>query len=156
MENFNKNKPECLPFVCLMTTKKEKRVKVVSEMLCIKLKKFLLISVLMFVVSSILFAMNSYAAAESGVLFGTLTDAGSKIFTGMREIIFAVSGFGIVAVAIGGFFGNLNWKWLSAIIIGLIVIATTAAIINYMVDSDAITSTQIQDTLINAKSLPQK
>lgn len=69
----------------------------------------------------------------------------------MREIIFAVSGFGIVAIAIGGFFGNLNWKWLSAIIIGLVVIATTAAIINYMVDSDvAVTTLKIQDTLIHA------
>ncbi len=113
-------------------------------MLYIKLKKFLFLSVLMFVVSSVLFATNSYA------LFETLTDSGVEIFTGMREIIFAVSGFGIVAVAIGGFFGNLNWKWLSAIIIGLVVIATTAAIINYMVDSEAITSEQIQDTLIKA------
>ena len=113
-------------------------------MLCVKLKKFLFLSMLMFVVSSVLFATDSYA------LFETLTQSGTEIFTGMREIIFAVSGFGIVAIAIGGFFGNLNWKWLSAIIIGLVVIATTAAIINYMVDSTAITAKQIQDTLIQA------
>lgn len=135
MVNFYKNKPESLPFA-------HKRVE--KKMLCIKLKKFLFLSVLMFVVSSVLFATDSYA------LFETLTQSGSKIFMGMREIIFAVAGFGIVAVAIGGFFGNLNWKWLSAIIIGLVVIATTAAIINYMVDSNAITSAQIQDTLIKA------
>lgn len=141
MVNFNQNKPQSLPFVHKQTKKNKK---VVNEMLCVKLKKFLFLSVLMFVVSSVLFATNSYA------LFETLTDSGVKIFTGMREIIFAVSGFGIVAVAIGGFFGNLNWKWLSAIIIGLVVIATTAAIINYMVDSEAITSEQIQDTLIKA------
>lgn len=144
MVNLNKNKPQSLPFVCSKTTENVKNSKVVSNMLCVKLKKFLLISALMFVVSSVLFATDSYA------LFETLTKAGTDIFAGMREIIFAVSGFGIVAVAIGGFFGNLNWKWLSAIIIGLIVIATTAAIINYMVDSDAITSEQIQDTLIKA------
>lgn len=144
MVNLNKNKPQSLPFVCSKTAEKVKFVKVVSEMLCVKLKKFLFVSALMFVVSSVLFATDSYA------LFETLTKSGTEIFDGMREIIFAVSGFGIVAVAIGGFFGNLNWKWLSAIIIGLIVIATTAAIINYMVDSDAITSEQIQDTLIKA------
>ena len=148
MVNFKQNKPEGLPFVRSDATETNKIAKVVSKMLCVKLKKFLFLSMLMFVVSSVLFATDSYA--DSYALFETLTDSGTKIFTGMREIIFAVSGFGIVAVAIGGFFGNLNWKWLSAIIIGLVVIATTAAIINYMVDSTAITAEQIQDTLIQA------
>ena len=147
MVNFKQNKPEGLPFVRSDATETNKIAKVVSKMLCVKLKKFLFLSMLMFVVSSVLFATDSYALYA---LFETLTDSGIKIFTGMREIIFAVSGFGIVAVAIGGFFGNLNWKWLSAIIIGLVVIATTAAIINYMVDSTAITAEQIQDTLIQA------
>lgn len=94
MVSFNQNKPIRLPFVRKQTKKNKK---VVNEMLCVKLKKFLFLSVLMFVVSSVLFATNSYA------LFETLTDSGVEIFTGMREIIFAVSGFGIVAVAIGGF-----------------------------------------------------
>ena len=146
MVNFKQNKPEGLPFVRSDATETNKIAKVVSKMLCVKLKKFLFLSMLMFVVSSVLFATDSYSYA----LFETLTQSGTEIFTGMREIIFAVSGFGIVAVAIGGFFGNLNWKWLSAIIIGLVVIATTAAIINYMVDSTAITAEQIQDTLIQA------
>lgn len=147
MVNFKQNKPEGLPFVRSDATETNKIAKVVSKMLCVKLKKFLFLSMLMFVVSSVLFATDSYALYA---LFETLTQSGTEIFTGMREIIFAVSGFGIVAVAIGGFFGNLNWKWLSAIIIGLVVIATTAAIINYMVDSTAITAEQIQDTLIQA------
>lgn len=149
MVNFKQNKPEGLPFVRSDATETNKIAKVVSKMLCVKLKKFLFLSMLMFVVSSVLFATDSYAL-DSYALFETLTQSGTEIFTGMREIIFAVSGFGIVAVAIGGFFGNLNWKWLSAIIIGLVVIATTAAIINYMVDSTAITAEQIQDTLIQA------
>lgn len=149
MVNFKQNKPEGLPFVRSDATETNKIAKVVSKMLCVKLKKFLFLSMLMFVVSSVLFATDSYALFETHALFETLTDSGTKIFIGMREIIFAVSGFGIVAVAIGGFFGNLNWKWLSAIIIGLVVIATTAAIINYMVDT-AITAEQIQDTLIQA------
>jgi type IV secretory pathway VirB2 component (pilin) len=84
-----------------------------------------------FALSSILFP-NESMAAESGV-FQTLIDRGTEIFTGMRQIIFAVSGFGIIAVAIGGFFGNLNWKWLAAIGIGLFVLSSTAAIIDYMV-----------------------
>lgn len=148
MENFNQNKPQSLPFVCSKNIKNKKFKKVVSNMLCVKLKKFLLISLMTFVVSSVLFATNSFA--EDKALFSNLTSSGVEIFKGMREIIFAVSGFGIVAVAIGGFFGNLNWKWLSAIIIGLIVIATTAAIINYMVDSDVTTAMDLHDTLVTA------
>ena len=62
----------------------------------------------------------------------------------MREIIFAVSGFGIIAIAVGGFFGNFNWKWLGAIIIGLMVIALTSGIIQYMVGADVL---NVTDTL---------
>ena len=141
MVNFKQNKPEGLPFVRSDATETNKIAKVVSKMLCVKLKKFLFLSMLMFVVSSVLFATDSYA------LFETLTQSGTEIFTGMREIIFAVSGFGIVAIAIGGFFGNLNWKWLGAIIIALVVIATTGELINAITGCTEFTSSMITDTL---------
>ena len=96
-------------------------------MLSINFKKLVLFSLIAYAGSSILFATDSYA------VFGALVEKGVEIFVGLREIIFAVAGFGIIAVAIGGFFGNLNWKWLAAIGIGLFVISTTAAIIDYMV-----------------------
>ena len=108
-------------------------------MLYVKLKKIIIFALVAFLASSILFATNSYAA-----LFEDLTSKGAEIFKGMREIIYAVAGFGIVAIAIGGFFGNFNWKWLGAIIIGL-----TAGIINYMVEETVITPAMITDTLIS-------
>lgn len=91
-----------------------------------------------FALSSVLYASNSFA------LFEQLTEKGSEIFLGMRDIIYVVAGFGIIGVAVGGFFGNLNWKWLGAIIIGLMIIAVTAAFINYVVGEDVV---KIQDTL---------
>ena len=106
-------------------------------MLCIKLKKQIFMFLAVFVISSVLFAAESYAA-DSG-LFSDLISKGAEIFNGMRDIIYAVSGFGIIAVAIGGIFGNFNWKWLGAIIIGLMVIAVTSGIIEYL------TGTKIQD-----------
>ena len=115
-------------------------------MLYVKLKKMILFALVAFLASSILFATNSYAADG---LFSDLTSKGAEIFMGMREIIYAVAGFGIMAVAIGGFFGNFNWKWLAAIIIGLMVIASTAGIINYMVESTVITPAMIKDTLVS-------
>jgi len=101
-------------------------------MLGINFKKLILFSLIACAGSFILFATDSFAAGNNQV-FGALIGKGVQIFTGMREIIFAVSGFGIIAVAIGGFFGNLNWKWLAAIGIGLFVISSTAAVIDYMV-----------------------
>ena len=70
-------------------------------------------------------------AADSG-LFSELTEKGGEIFMGMRDIVYVVAGFGIIGVAVGGFFGSINWKWLSAIIIGLVIIAATAAFVQYV------------------------
>ena len=112
-----------------------------KTMMSINLKKLAVMSALMFVCSSLLCAADSYA------LFEDLASHGGKIFTGMREIIYAVSGFGIIAIAIGSIFGQVNWKWLTAILIGLFVIAATAAIINYMVDDDVVTAEMITDSL---------
>lgn len=123
-------------------------------MLCIKLRKMIVCALVAFLASSILFATDSYAA-NSG-LFTELTQRGAEIFNGMREIIYAVAGFGIVAIAIGGFFGNFNWKWLGAIIIGLMVIALTAGIINYMVEADVITPDMIADTLVSGNDASLK
>lgn len=91
-----------------------------------KCQRYLLAGFLVFVVSSILCAGDCYAVFES------LTSAGSTVFVGMRRIIFASAGFGIIAVAIGAVFGSLNWKWLAAIIIGIVVIAVTASLVSYL------------------------
>ncbi|MFV0627066.1 MAG: TrbC/VirB2 family protein [Alphaproteobacteria bacterium] len=129
MKNLLKNKRSLHPLFVKNKLPSEAKKRGDSDMLCVKVKKFVTIILLGFVFSSVLFTTNAYA------LFEDLLGTGSTIFSGMREIVFAVSGFGIVAVAVGAFFGNLNWKWLSAIIIGLVVISTTAAVINYMTDS---------------------
>ncbi len=112
-------------------------------MLLINLKKYLSFGVLFFALSSILCATDSYAVFED------LTRTGGEIFEGMKGIIYGAAGFGIIAIAIGSFFGALNWKWLSAIIIGLIVIAATAGIINYLAAGTGadISVSGISDTL---------
>ena len=135
MKNLALNRSRHLPFVFLKQGK--------EEMLHINLKKFLLAAVMVLLCSSILFVADSHAEE----LFGDLAKHGGKIFTGMREIIYAVSGFGIIAIAIGSIFGQVNYKWLTAILIGLLVIAATAAIINYMVDDNVVTTEMITDSL---------
>lgn len=100
-------------------------------------------------------AGSNAAQKDSGItgcsknlgLFSGLIETGRKIFTGLRDLIYVVAGFGIIGVAVGGFFGNLNWKWLGAIIIGLIVIATTGELINAITGCPDYTSSMITDTL---------
>ncbi len=115
-------------------------------MLSVNFKKYLLIGILTFAVSSILCAANVYAAE----VFSNLTQTGWEIFGGMRQIIFGAAGFGIIAVAVGGLFGAINWKWLSAIIIGLVVIALTVGIVKYLVAGTGadVSTGGISDTLI--------
>lgn len=62
-------------------------------------------------------------SAPAFAAFDKLTNAGKDIFTGLREIIYPASAVGIIAVCMGGFFGNINWKWLTAIVVGLVVIS---------------------------------
>lgn len=98
--------------------------------LCLRMEKIVIYTLLVFAVSSFLNANNSFA--QDTAIFADLTKKGGEIFMGMRDIVYVVAGFGIIGVAVGGFFGSLNWKWLGAIIIGLIVIAVTAALIQYV------------------------
>lgn len=68
-------------------------------------------------------ALVVYMPHPAFAAFKSLTDAGRDIFEGLREIIYPASAVGIIAVCIGGFFGNINWKWLTAIVVGLVVIS---------------------------------
>ena len=112
----------------------------------VKILRYLYVGMLMFAFSSILCSANSYAVFEN------LTSTGWEIFGGMRQIIFGAAGFGIIAIAIGSFFGALNWKWLSTIIIGLVVIALTVSLVKYLVAGTGadVSVSGISDTLINA------
>lgn len=80
-------------------------------------------------------------------LFSGLINTGSKIFQGLRDLIYVVAGFGIIGVAVGGFFGNLNWKWLGAIVIALVVIASTGELITAITGCTDFTQSMITDTL---------
>lgn len=79
------------------------------------------------------------ALAASGEHFKSLIDSGGEIFKGLKDIIYPASAVGIIAICMGGFFGNINWKWLTAIVIGLVVISACAAFIS-MFSPEAITN----------------
>lgn len=126
--------------------------------LCVSVKNTLRITSFSLIVSLVLFIVSAEAAetatatASAGKgcnvdgLFSDLICKGAMIFNGMRDIIYVVAGFGIIGVSVGGFFGNLNWKWLGAIVIGLMVIGLTGSIISY-IGADKNTAAAIGNTL---------
>lgn len=61
--------------------------------------------------------------------FDKLKETGQYIFKGLRNVIYPASAFGIICISIFGLFGNLNWKWLLTIAVGLIVISICAGFI---------------------------
>ncbi len=120
-------------------------------MLSVRIKKISITLLWGLLFSSVLCVASAFAADAAvtstysgGGLFADLISKGIEIFKGMRDIIYVVAGFGIIGVAIGGFFGNINWKWLGAIVIGLMVIGMTGGILTYIAGGDA---PKIEDTL---------
>ena len=61
--------------------------------------------------------------------FKDLKDTGTNIFKGLRSVIYPASAIGIICICIFVLFGNLNWKWLLTIAVGLIVIALCSGFI---------------------------
>ena len=72
-----------------------------------------------FYIFLILFMVIMFTPVDCFASFENLKTSGKNIFLGLRSIIYPASAIGIICVCIGGFFGNINWKWLTAIVITL-------------------------------------
>lgn len=64
-----------------------------------------------------------FLPSDALAAFDNLKDSGRSIFIGLKYVIYPGAAIGIICVCIGGFFGNINFKWVAALFIGLIVIA---------------------------------
>ena len=88
----------------------------------------------------------TFCGDDKGV-FSELIMTGQKIFNRLRDLIYVTAGFGMIASAVGGFFGNLNWKWLGAIVISLVVIATAGELIVMLTGCEQYGTSLITNTL---------
>ena len=70
--------------------------------------------------------------------FEALKKSGREIFEGLRKIIYPASAIAIITICMGGFFGNINWKWLTAIIVGLVVISCCVAFVSMFAPETAV------------------
>ena len=94
----------------------------------------------------------NFCSGDFGI-FSSLVETGQIIFQRLRDLIYVVAGFGIIAVAVGGFFGNLNWKWLGAIVISLVVIATAGELIVLVTGCEQFGSTLITNTMTHPTAM---
>lgn len=91
-----------------------------------------------------------YGGGTATTLFEHLITSVSEVFRGLKLIIYAVAGLSIVAIAIGAFFGNLNWKWLSSIIICLLLISAMQGVLNYLTKNNVNSAFKLDDTIESA------
>ncbi|MCP4393829.1 MAG: TrbC/VirB2 family protein [Alphaproteobacteria bacterium] len=53
----------------------------------------------------------------------------AQLFNSVRTILFVVGGFGLIGLAMGAIFGNIDWKWVGALAFGLFLVAIASTVI---------------------------
>ena len=82
----------------------------------------------------------------------TLQSKASEGFVNTRNLVFLLGGFGIIGLAVMAFFGRFQFKWFAALIGGMVLLAVTGSIIEYVTTDSASGSItagrdQFKDTL---------
>ena len=75
----------------------------------------------------LLFALL-FCTPDAYAAFEKLNEAGTKIFYGLRSIIYPAATIGIASVCIAGMFGSFNWKWFIAILLGVFIITYASGV----------------------------
>ena len=83
-------------------------------------------------------------AAGSNDLMQTANDKAVAVFKSVKQIIFVVGGFGLVALAFMAIFGKLDWKKFSMLAVGLAILAAAGAIVDYATGANK--GSQLSDT----------
>lgn len=79
--------------------------------------------------------LSSLLGIETNSAFRNAYDSLYTTFRYARNIVYILSGFGLIGFAVAAIFGKLNFKWLAMICIGLAVLAGADSIIGYSTSS---------------------
>lgn len=88
--------------------------------------------------------MGTADNALANDLMKTANNKAVAVFKSVKQIIFVVGGFGLVALAFMAIFGKLDWKKFSMLAVGLAILAAAGAIVDYATGSSA--GGQLSDT----------
>lgn len=65
------------------------------------------------------------------------------LFQSVRTIIFVIGGFGLIGLAMGAIFGNIDWKWVGALAFGLFIVAIAGSIIETIIGVTVVSITDV-------------
>jgi type IV secretory pathway VirB2 component (pilin) len=89
------------------------------------------------------FAGDAFA---QGSFFDTTKKKLLAVFFDVKNTVFIIGGFGLVAVAFAAIFGKINWKWFAGLAAGLAILAAASMAIEYVVGSSATADSVEYDT----------
>ena len=100
----------------------------------INLKSILKTICLMGIMGIFLYSF-SLAAETNGVenIFEQAYQTMHTTFEGARSVVYVLSGFGLIGVAIGALMGKLDFVWLASICAALAVLAGAESIVDYAI-----------------------
>ena len=72
-------------------------------------------------------------ATASEDVFGSVKNKLANLFKNVRTVVYVAGAFALVAVAIAGIIGKVNWRTVAHLAAGLFVMVIAAEIINYVI-----------------------
>ena len=87
----------------------------------------------LFVIGIFLYPLMGEAA--SGGVFNKAYETIRVTFQNARNVVYIVSGFGLVGVAAAAIFGKLSFRWLAMICIALATLAAADKIVDYSIQN---------------------
>lgn len=108
-------------------------------------KKKIATMLVMALVITLSFAGNAFATSFFDVTMTKLRD----VFVDVKNTVFIIGGFGLVAVAFAAIFGKVNWKWFAGLAAGLAILAAAGMAINYVVGTGTSVDTQTMGDTFN-------
>ncbi len=100
------------------------------------MKHFSKLFKLSFLMSLTAFLLLTASPAYAANVFETITGRAVGVLTGVKQLVFVLAGFGIIAFAFMAIFGKLSWKHFAHIAIGLFLVASMGLFIQYFVTKD--------------------
>lgn len=94
-------------------------------------------------------AAQAGTSASGSTIMQTAQNKTVSVFSSVKTIIFIIGGFGLVGLAWAAIFGKVNWKWLSALAVGLAILAAASSIVEYATGSTEATTAGLTTTFGN-------
>ena len=81
------------------------------------------------------FCGEAWAQATGSSIMGDAQTKTREVFDSVKTITFILGGFGLVGIAYSAIIGKVNWKWFAGLAVGLAILASAGAIVEYATGS---------------------